>query len=219
MRKTISRFTALMLCTGALVGCGGVEQEVEQEQQTLSTVEQATLWRADQVATVTAAEGAWGEWKQSFYCKPGSYAIGYRMRVESSQGNGDDTALNSVQLYCSAPPGGLPEFISSYDGLWGSWYPEALCGASGYLMGATVRMEAPQGSGDDTGANDVQFTCSNGGTITAPGGQGWGTWMAHQACQTGTVVCGLSIRFENNQGTNGDDSAMNGLRLHCCTKP
>jgi len=35
MRKTISRFTALMLCTGALVGCGGVEQE----QQTLSTVE------------------------------------------------------------------------------------------------------------------------------------------------------------------------------------
>jgi hypothetical protein len=219
MRKTISRFTALMLCTGALVGCGGVEQEVEQEQQTLSTVEQGVrTMRADHVVTVTPASGYWGDWKPSVFCEPGAYAIGYRMRVESSQGNGDDTALNSVQLFCSAPPGGLSEFITSYDGLWGSWHPEALCGASGVLTGARVRMEPPQGSGDDTGANDVQFTCSNGGTIAAFGGQGWGDWTGYQTCPLGTAVCGLSIRFENNQGTNADDSAMNGLQLHCCTR-
>ena len=116
--------------------------------------------RADHVVTVTPASGYCGDWKPSVFCDPGAYAIGYRMRVESSQGNGDDTALNSVQLFCSAPPGGLSEFITSYDGLWGSWHPEALCGASGVLTG----------------------------------------------------------RFENNQGTNADDSAMNGLQLHCCTR-
>ena len=34
----------------------------------------------------------------------------------------------------------------------------------------------------------------------------------------GTAVCGLSVRVEDPQGDgNNDDTAMNGLALHCCT--
>ncbi|WP_437926280.1 hypothetical protein [Sorangium sp. So ce291] len=47
-------------------------------------------------------------------------------------------------------------------------------------------------------------------------GAGWGGWRDWAYCPTGTAVCGLSIRFEGSQ-SGGDDTAMNGLRLHCCS--
>ena len=43
----------------------------------------------------------------------------------------------------------------------------------------------------------------------------WGTEGSMVACPDGTAVCGLSIRVEDLQA-DGDDSAMNGLALHCC---
>jgi hypothetical protein len=137
----------------------------------------------------------------------------YRMRVEPSQGGGDDTALNAVQLLCKDPSTGATEWISSYDGIWGNWYASATCGGSGpYLMGARMRIESSQGGGDDTAANNVTFSCTDSSTIQAPGGQGWGSWLGWTSCPAQSAVCGLSSRFEASQGS-GDDTAMNSLEL------
>jgi hypothetical protein len=139
------------------------------------------------------------------------------MRVEGSQGGGDDTALNSVQLLCRNPSTGATEWVSSYDGLWGSWNGSASCTNSGqYLKGAQMRIEGSQGGGDDTAANNVAFSCTDSTTIQAPGGQGWGSWGGYASCPASSAVCGLSIRFEGSQG-GGDDTAMNGLELLCCS--
>lgn len=179
--------------------------------------------RNDQNGVIVPGQGYWGAWYQAVYCSLGTYAVGYRMRVETSQGGGisngnDDTALNAVQLLCMDPMTGATSLISSHDGLWGSWNQSASCaGADNYLKSARIRIESSQGGGtnDDTAANDVEFGCSQGGTIHAPGGQTWGSWSTWKQCPSGTAVCGLRSRFESSQG-GGDDTAMNGLELKCC---
>ena len=182
--------------------------------------------RSDQNGIIVPGQGSWGAWYQAVYCRPGTYAVGYRMRVEVSQGNGvsngdDDTALNAVQLICKDPGSEAAWLISSHDGMWGSWNASASCtGPNNYLNRARIRIEPSQGGGsnDDTAANNVEFGCSLGANIQAPGGQGWGSWSTWNQCPSNTAICGLSSRFESPQG-GGDDTAMNGLELKCCNRP
>lgn len=42
---------------------------------------------------------AWGDWSRMYYCTGGKVR-GFRTKVEPDQGNGDDTALNAMQVYC-----------------------------------------------------------------------------------------------------------------------
>jgi len=78
-------------------------------------------------------------------------------------------------------------------------------------------IEPPQGGGDDTAGNDVEFSCTDSSMIHAPGGLGWGSWGGLSGCPAQSAVCGLSIKFEDWEGANGDDTAMNGLSLDCCS--
>lgn len=51
------------------------------------------------VVTVSGG-GPWGSWKQVSYCPTNHYVCGLQQRVEKKQGDGDDTALNSVNMVC-----------------------------------------------------------------------------------------------------------------------
>jgi hypothetical protein len=220
-----NKYVVMILAASGLVGCG-VPEDGELAESQEQVVEEAYIeevgsvsqglatWRADQVAEITPSTGNWGDWRQKIYCSPGMYAIGYKMRVESSQGLGDDTALNSVILLCSS--GSTTEEIQSYEGIWGNWRDMAQC-SGGHLIGARLRVESPQGGGDDSGATDAEFSCSNSGTIHAPGGMAWGNWENWNTCPANSAICGLSIRYESGQG-GGDDTAMNGIQLYCCAK-
>lgn len=66
-------------------------------------------------------------------------------------------------------------------------------------------------------ANDVKFTCSDGTELASANGGSWGDWGPAVRCPAYTHVCGLSVRHE--MPLNGDNSAMNGLDLHCCAGP
>lgn len=179
-------------------------------------------WRNDQ-GGVVMFDGSWGSWRQEAYCNHGSWAVGYEMRVESSQGGGlsgnnDDTALNSVRLFCRNPTTSATEWISSYDGLFGSWRGSASCASGHYLVGGRMRMEGSQGGDDDTAANSFTGVCSNALDLQAPGGMSWGSWGSYRFCPINTAVCGLEAKFESSQG-GGDDTALNGIELQCCNLP
>jgi hypothetical protein len=137
------------------------------------------------------------------------------MRVEDSQGGGDDTALNSVEFQCTDRKGGKSNLLG-HPGQWGSGRDWASCPAGGYIKGGEMKIEGGQGGGDDTAGNSVRVQCTTSTTaLEAPGGGAWGGWQAVANCPTGQVACGAEVRIEGSQG-NGDDTAMNGLKFVCC---
>jgi hypothetical protein len=49
--------------------------------------------------TVTAIY--WGDWGEVEHCPKGEQAIGFSLKTEREQGDGDDSGLNSISLKCS----------------------------------------------------------------------------------------------------------------------
>ena len=157
--------------------------------------------------------GLWGHWGGTQYCGGAPYkghAVSFKLRVEPSQGSGDDTSLNAICLSCS---GG--DQICSKVGPWGNWYGLSTAPCPGGFGGFKFRFEGSQGSGDDTAANNVHLRCNGSGHwkgTTAP--NLWGSWSGPYYCPSGYVICGLRTRVENP--IDGDDTALNGVEFTCC---
>jgi hypothetical protein len=184
---------------------------------TVSSVETAfsQSFRNDQVGVLESGNGgAWGEWTRPVYCPSGSWATGYAMKVESSLGSGDDTALNSVALYCRDRNGRSVSRISPHPGFWGEWREGAFCSQGGLLTHFILKVESSQGGGDDTAANSVAFWCSNQQRIEASGGS-WGSFGQWRGGYQQAAICGVRAKVESSQG-GGDDTALNDLEFTWC---
>ncbi|XP_010594847.1 vitelline membrane outer layer protein 1 homolog isoform X1 [Loxodonta africana] len=137
-------------------------------------------------------------------------------QVEPPQGiAGDDTALNGIRLHCA---GGNTEcnthVVESQSGRWGTWSEPQWCPGGGFLVAFSLRVEASVTPADNTAANNVFFRCSDGAELQGPGltwGE-FGDWS--DPCPKG--VCGLQTKIQLPRGL-GDDTALNDLRLFCCS--
>ena len=130
------------------------------------------------------------------------------------------TDLEGIKIECyDRNTGGYMGFITSHAGFWGDWLPRIV--PTPYVVGnpyvsGLMRIEAPQGIGDDTAANDVAMRGLMETTFnTPPWATPWGTWGQVAWCPTGTAICGVNTRMEAPQGV-GDDTALNGVAFACC---
>ncbi|RVE60970.1 hypothetical protein OJAV_G00165920 [Oryzias javanicus] len=141
----------------------------------------------------------WGDWGIKEMCPTGFYASGFSIRVERSQGSGDDTALNGIRLLCVDPQNHRDKFtIQSTVGRWGEWTDMKRC-ETGYLASYMLRVEPPQGGGDDTSVNNIKFLCSGHGAQLEGDGMEWGEWGTwSNKCPKG-AICGLQTRVEAPQ--------------------
>ncbi|WIA32459.1 hypothetical protein OEZ86_003280 [Tetradesmus obliquus] len=141
------------------------------------------------------------------------------MRVEPSQGSGDDTALNSVEVTCMTPASSSSGTINPNTGLWGAWSAVSFCPAGQFINGVSMRVLPNQGtkpSQDDVAADAVRLLCTDNTTVLeTPNAVGFGTWSAAVRCPASTAVCGFRVRFQPNQNS-GDDTAFNDIELQCC---
>ncbi|KAM7069541.1 vitelline membrane outer layer protein 1 homolog [Molossus nigricans] len=60
---------------------------------------------------------------------------------------------------------------------------------------------------DDSSGHNKVIEVTNGGP--------WGDWAWPEMCPDGFFTSGFSVKVEPPQGIPGDDTAMNGIRLHC----
>ncbi|XP_053572109.1 vitelline membrane outer layer protein 1 [Bombina bombina] len=157
--------------------------------------------------------GRWGNWGSTNWCPSGSVARGFSVKVEPTQGRGDDTALNGIRLHCVDRENNQKQnTITSKEGPWGYWSSTFWC-LDSHLISFSLRVEPPQGDGDDTAANNIRFTCLNNHNIEGSG-HSWGTygpWSLN--CKDG--ICGIQTKVEDSQG-RGDDTALNDVQFYCC---
>ncbi|XP_053319897.1 vitelline membrane outer layer protein 1-like [Spea bombifrons] len=155
----------------------------------------------------------WGSWGRIEWCPEGHVAKGFSIKAEESQGGGDDTAVNGIRLLCSPRSSSHPEStITSGEGKWGSWTSPLRC-RTGYLVVFSLKVERPQGPGDDTAVNNIKFRCSDNGVIEQTG-LPWGSYGPwSRTCQKG--ICGMVTKVEAPQG-GGDDTALNDVQFICC---
>ncbi|XP_033001646.1 vitelline membrane outer layer protein 1-like [Lacerta agilis] len=157
---------------------------------------------------IVANGGQWGEWGKIEFC-PTGYAYGFSLKYEVEQGViGDDTSLNGIRLYCSSGAD-----VQSTVGPWGEWTEVKECPRNSYLVAFALKVEAPQGPGDDTAANNIQFNCGDGtgleGKSTDFGT--YGHWS--KRCTTG-AICAIQTKVEAPD--EGDSTALNDVRFFCC---
>lgn len=173
--------------------------------------------RSDLVGTNTGIGTPWGTWSNTVYCPPSTWAGGYSMRVEPSQRNNDDTAMNAIELQCYDRNGHLVQSISPHPGYWGTWGRSVGCSTNNFFTHFRLKVEGrlPPGE-DDTSVNSVAFRCSDGATVEGGNGGPFGRWEEWRfPPNNNSAICGVRAKTEASQGS-GDDTALNNLEFSYC---
>ena len=179
------------------------------------TVNMNTFGGQDVIPTSAEADGGRGAWGNKASCPSPTVAWGFDLRNEEEQGqNGDNSGLNSLRMYCSSNNGTTTTQIISHDGYWGTRSKLYKCSpANGPLKGFALKKLWPRAHRDEVEATEVLGVCQDNTLIGGDLGY-WGSWSKNFICPAGENVVGFINRVESKQ-SDGDDTAMNGLRMYC----
>ncbi|XP_063886877.1 vitelline membrane outer layer protein 1 homolog [Scylla paramamosain] len=162
-----------------------------------------------------------GFWGATEACPVGSYARAFELKVEKQHwGVDDDTSVNAIRLYCYNAAGEPTGNVTSSTMNRGSWTGVYSCDEGDFLYGYNLKSQPDQGSlTDDTAANALRMYCRQTSDYLESPGNKWGSWLEPSFCRSGMGVCGLMTLVEEDQGTFGDDTALNDVRFLCCDLP
>lgn len=142
----------------------------------------------------------WGVWGRFERCPNGTYVQGFQLRTQKFQGPFvDDTAVNSIRLYCGEPFNPNTPAITSGQGNLGDWGSVYSC-YPGFINGFQLRVEPNLNSGDDTATNNLRVFCSNQGDpnqYIEGDGLSFGIWGETRRCFSDQAFCGLQTQIEN----------------------
>ncbi|XP_076099033.1 vitelline membrane outer layer protein 1-like [Mytilus galloprovincialis] len=106
-------------------------------------------------------------------------------------------------------------------GDWGDWNPPQYCAEGHYAIGYNMKMEAPQGSSDDTELNSILLKCESAvgqyGRYKPSGEGAWGGWVGETLCNKAgsqMFLTSFTLQVETNQGRS-DDTAANFVKFTC----
>ena len=108
---------------------------------------------------LTSSEGPWGDWLSSRKCATGKPITGFKVQFEKQQGNGDDTALNKVRMYCGKTNDNNIIEAPTYTA-WGTWRDIVSCKPGFAVTGLVTRVETDQARGDDSAMNGLAVMCT-----------------------------------------------------------
>jgi len=98
-----------------------------------------------------------GYWRREAWCSStNTSVVGFKVREEGPQGRGDDTALNSIAMYCSDG-----QEIRSHPGYLGEWKPKQMCPQGKAVNGIQTQVQRFQRGRDNTALNGVRLFCSD----------------------------------------------------------
>ncbi|XP_077326862.1 vitelline membrane outer layer protein 1-like [Lithobates pipiens] len=103
-------------------------------------------------------------------------------------------------------------------GPWGVWGDLENCPPGTVATGFALKIEGPQGKGDDTALNAIKLLCTKPceriiqREIISLAGR-WGSWIDIQWCPSG-VLSSFALQVEQPIG-KGDDTAANNIKFQC----
>ena len=114
----------------------------------------------------------WGSMGNIDLCPFGTYATRARIKFESPQESGDDSALNGIELECGSLPLDKNKLDKSHSvtssvGEHGEWKEWQNCSNGQLIVGARLRAEKHQGSGKISESRKLILISSK--TINKPG--------------------------------------------------
>eukprot|EP00397_Hematodinium_sp_SG-2012_P039038 GEMP01042559.1.p1 GENE.GEMP01042559.1~~GEMP01042559.1.p1 ORF type:complete len:226 (+),score=50.33 GEMP01042559.1:803-1480(+) len=198
-------------------------------------------------ATIEVSCGLpFGFWAGAVACPNNTIAIGARLKVHPVSDDGDNTAVNAVELRClNIKDNSEQTDIATVEGPLGDFSEWGVCPEGLFVVGFRSRMQFFQPQGDNTGLSDVAFLCQDktgmrrvelrfgddqlkteeakaieaGKVIVAAGNRvDFGGWANDFYCPTKTALCGLQPRVEIDRG-DGDDMGVTNERFFCCDDP
>eukprot|EP00727_Mastigamoeba_balamuthi_P013146 m51a1_g8454 hypothetical protein (739) ;mRNA; r:406705-409478 len=105
--------------------------------------------------------GPWGTWDQPHSCPSGYYIVGFKVLNEHCCDRKDDTALNRIVFICRSGDRQTAYSPELGKTSWGDWSQEYVCPQGQVVTAIQTRLEARQGSGDDTALNGIRMRCQS----------------------------------------------------------
>ncbi len=122
-----------------------------------------------------------------------------QVRSEQNQGEGDDSALNDLKMFCS----GDQTWHGGNEGYWGDWTEEDSCPQDQAICGIQTKVQDSNQEGTDlTAMNVIKFRCcylplpcvptgtrADQGSMIEPGSHtSFGNWGEIEFCPEGHYV-------------------------------